>query len=324
MTEPRSFRDYFAIKKDNWPLLLGVILIITGLSLAFSWDPPIVFGSDLVGKILIAGITEIGFAFFIAHIIIASVDERHKVNFHEEVKKQKEDLESRLEEAERQLAVRGYLSHALGMDIPKVVSDSIAEYLTTSQLIKKEQKIRYEVAFAGNYVKLFQTLTVVYQNVGKQDCPFSPTFDSYDSRKKEIEDSLPDETWGIHQPTFQFREKPSEDWSELVLPVKIEGGRANLKKPFTIRPGQQVRMTISETVPKFQSDNEVFTNKQLAETLELEILYPKRSMKLDYRVVHPRVSPTTAMETGSGLLVQSNCPFLPGHGVVVWWDRVAR
>ena len=66
----------FLVKLSNGEILaLGLLFAIPGICLAVAAKEP-----SLPSKLLIALVTELGFAFIIAWVIISTVDEREKKN----------------------------------------------------------------------------------------------------------------------------------------------------------------------------------------------------------------------------------------------------
>ncbi|RBW50849.1 hypothetical protein DS909_20065 [Phaeobacter gallaeciensis] len=276
---------------------------------------------SLLTKLLIAGITELGFAFFIAHIIVATVDEREKISHRETVLNEYGAVREKLRTAERRVAAKMHLSHVLDIELPKSISDELSEYLITSRLVKRKQRIVYQLESAGKYVKLTQRFDATLENVDVQNFEFQPTFSNYGTHKPDIENTLPHIKWGLNSSEYWTSENTDSHFEPIneIMTKTTEG--QEFIKPITIAPGSLIRQKVCIIVPKYCDDNEIFTNKQFSENMEIEIRYDRNEFEVDYRFLHPRIDCCTKMESPQADILNFKYPFLPSHGIVVWWVK---
>lgn len=286
---------------------IGLFLMFVGISLSVSLGKT----ADLTGKLLIALVTELGFAFFIAWVIICTVDEREK-----------KEHAKKVEIDERRLASKLYLNTVLNLDLPASVSEELSTYIAGSSLLKEFQSVCMKIEKCGNHTKLTQHFEVVFTNVDRSPRPWCPTFDSYDNRQPSIEELHPNESWGYNKIEVKKREANSENWIDITSkqPSEFDGEtEVQLIDEIMIERGDQVKVFIQQTCSKFGSDNELFTNKALTNQLDLEISYDEADFEVNYRAIHPRETKGEMRRVDDTDKIRFHHPFLPSHGVVIWW-----
>ena len=306
-TDDQGTRN-FSPKIENWPFWLGVVLIATGSYFAFAVDNP-----SLLTKLVIAGITEFGFAFFIAHIIIITVDKREKENFFEIIRQNRDKFEKEQKAAERRLSGKIYLSHVLDIDLPRSISDELAEYISSNKLIKTEQKINYTIDPVGNYIRLIQVLDATFVNAHREAVDFQPTFKSHYNKLPDVEAALKDEKFGI----LKFYAALQDGQECLDFNTNEDG--VEFKEPIVLEHGDKIRIRIVYATPKHQSDNEIFTNSAFSEKLEINARYDSSKYTIGFRCLHPRTDCMTVVKGDGEDNVTFCYPFLPSNGVVLWW-----
>ncbi|MFC3629200.1 hypothetical protein ACFOM8_07040 [Paracoccus angustae] len=299
-------RNFFTKLSNNEVLFLGLLLTLPGISLAIAVDSP-----KLITKLIIAFITEMGFAFIIAWVIICTVDEREKKKHNEQVELDKRRMASRL-----------YLNTVLDLDLPSSVTEELQMYIAGSKLLKKYQKVILILEKCGSYCKMTQIFEVVYVNVGRATVQWCPTFDSYDNRVSEIEEKNPGHPWGFNEVKIEKRKSGTDIWVD-ISPEDINKlapeAEIKLSREVDIGPQDEIRVFIEQTCSKFASDNELFTNKALTDSLSLEVSYDRSEFEVSYRAVHPREDFSELKRSGGSDRIQFSHPFLPSHGFVVWW-----
>ena len=99
-----SNQNQFSLLISRWPIILCISLILIGIFFAVSVEKP-----SLIVKLVIAGITEIGFAFFISYIIIITVDKREKEDFLQLMQDSRDKLEAEKRVSERRISKKDLL-----------------------------------------------------------------------------------------------------------------------------------------------------------------------------------------------------------------------
>lgn len=286
-------------------LIISIIFIVPGAALAVGLDKPLLWQ-----KLAVAFVTELGFALFIAWVIIITVDEREKskaVDWYIE--------------AERRLNSRMYLSQIIDLDLPKSVSEEIYEYIITSKLLKDEQLLEYYIVRVGKYIMMRQHYEATYVNVGSSDFNFTPPFNIY-ANSSAIIQKLPDEKWGLQRVTCLVQRFGQNQWSELAAkPVSvgpIDGG-IDLDGNIVLKPGDKIRTIVDYNVPKYIDDNEIFTSAQLSEKTTVSIRYDVEDFDIGFRAIHPRKDCTSSVDINDGKKIIFYYPLLPGNGFILWW-----
>ncbi|GGO80454.1 hypothetical protein GCM10011348_17150 [Marinobacterium nitratireducens] len=299
--------DFLRRLTNGQILAIGLIFMFLGIAFAVGVEKP-----SLTVKLLIAVVTEVGFAFFIAWVIISTVDEREKRNLSEKIARSEERLNSKL-----------YISAILDLDLPSKVSDELFNYVVKSRFLKEYQKCRFKLEPIGSYVKMTQVFEAVFRNVDHVSNVFSPPFESYDNRISEVESEYKD-NWGLRKMTVRFQGPEQEEWHDEyeVSRVNINNETLADRRSKEILPGGRVKVTIENLCSKYASDNEIFTNNSLTEVLSFEVQYDSDIFEVSYRSIHPSERIDGILEhTTDGDSVQFTHPFLPSHGFIIWWRR---
>lgn len=300
--------DFLRRLTNGQVLGIGLACMFTGIAFAVGVEEP-----SLAIKLLIALVTELGFAFFIAWVIICTVDEREKKELSEKVARSEERLNSKL-----------YLSAVLDLDLPSKVSDELFNYVAKSRILKEYQKCRFKLEPVGNYVKMTQVFEAVFLNLDHKPVDFETPFESYDNRISKVEDAHPGD-WGLRKLTVRSQDSDRSEWHDeyVAEEIDIDNQRLPDKHVRSVPPKGRVKITIENICSKYASDNEVFTNGSLTENLSFEVLYDREIFELKYRSIHPQERITGKLEElTDGDSVQFAHPFLPSHGFLLWWRRI--
>lgn len=308
-------------------LTVALFLMVPGIILAVLAESP-----SLWEKLVIALVTELGFAFFIAWVIISTVDEREKDKAIERVNSQADRLEMERKISERRLNSKMYLSHVLGLDLPTVVSEELHEYISTTKLLKREQLIKYKLRPCGRFTELIQILDAVFENVDLDNFIFRSPFNSYDNANFDIMNEFPNITWGVRGVSVYLRKKGENHWKEVYKFDRSRNDRAGQTATLvgdtdlgelevTMGPGDRLRYHVEYATAKYAADNEIFTTVSLCENISADIQYDKNIYEVDFRSLHPRENSAEKIEGDIGDTLNFNYPFLPSHGFVVWWRK---
>ncbi|WP_139112592.1 hypothetical protein [Hoeflea olei] len=326
-------RRNFSFRLVNWPLWGGITLISIGIFFAVSIDDHTLFQ-----KLVVAGITELGFAFFIAHIIIITVDREEKQEMRRELRLEQERMETERRTAERRVASKLYLSTVLDVDLPNNVSDELNKYILASKLLKRDQKLKYKIVNLNPFAKLIQSLDATYENVHREPYDYHPPFQSYHNRLPAVEKRHPNEVWGLLSFTlsvsraggepameklisWQRNSQSKHNTSEKEFDFDFDG--INLKNPIRLEFGDRVRLQIEWNTPKFENDNELFTNTNFAENMVIDVEYNKDEFEVGYRCIHPRAKECMVVSEGKNYdTINFYFPFMPSNGVITWWRKL--
>lgn len=321
----------FSFKFKNWPLWVGVILISIGIFFALTiYDP------TLFQKLVVAGITELGFAFFIAHVIIITVDRDEKQEMRREIRAEQKRLETERRLAERRVTSKLYLSTVLEVDLPNDISDELNKYILASKLLKRDQRIKYRIHFLDPYAKLVQSLDATYENVHRETYDYYPPFQSYHNQIVEAEERHPNEIWGllsltlsvtragsrVSEKILSWQRSPNEKEAKPKEKFSADLDGVNLNDPIQLEFGDKVRLQVEWASPKFENDNEVFTNTNFAENMVIDVEYDKNEFEVGYRCIHPRAKECMSISEGKHHdTLNFDFPFMPSNGVITWWRK---
>ncbi|MGV8853657.1 MAG: hypothetical protein ACOH2L_03350 [Devosia sp.] len=177
----------------GWPLILGLALIAMGIVVGFLFD-----WDSVWHKIIVTGITELGFAFLISHVIIVTVDRNQKSEFSDFVKNEHKATEDRLRVAERRLSSRAVISHLLDVDLPTSITNEIEQYILSSSLIKRQQSVRFMVEPLGSYTCLRFEAEALFYNPRDTPQEFRPPYTTFgeDFINGHFSKIMPKETFG--------------------------------------------------------------------------------------------------------------------------------
>lgn len=327
---PAINKGNFTLNIKNWPFWVGIVCIAVGIFFAVSILKP-----SLFQKLIIAGITEIGFAFFIAHIIIITVDRQEKIALRNEMRMEQRRLETERRVNEKRVTSKLYLSTILEVDLPNDISDELTKYILASKMLKREQSLRYKLSKLGNHVKLVQSFDATYENLDKEPIQYNPPFSTFNSHLTEILKIHPTEKFGLMSLTISVKRsnestiKKIVSWSiteeEQTPPTNLfENGAwgIKLKNPIELEYGDQVRLQLEVISPKYSNDNEIFTHANFTETSVMNVDYDKKIFEVGYRCIHPRANECMNLTKGvHSDSINFNYPFLPSNGVIVWWKE---
>jgi hypothetical protein len=316
----------FSLRTENWPFWVGISLIILGLYLSLIDDH-----ATFMNKFVLGGITELGFALVIAHVIILTVDKSEKAELRQDINIARHALELERKQNDKRISSKLYLSSILDVDLPENISHEFEKYILSSKLLKREQIIQYKIEPLGNFTKFTQILEGLYENVYRNDYSFQMPFRNYD-KDVDLEIKFPNETFGILSLTISYNEfRHDEDtiilnWSPKDKSKEgdfvFEDDEVRLRNPILLRPSERVRVRIERTMVKFAKDNEIFNHTFFSENQLMDVFYDKNEYFVAYRCIHPRSD--DCMQVHRGTIKDSisfGYPFLPGNGVVVWWKR---
>lgn len=287
-------------------MALGLLFAIPGICLAVAAKEP-----SLPSKLLIALVTELGFAFIIAWVIISTVDEREK-----------KEHALKVEKDERRLSAKLYLNTVLDVDLPGVVGEESQSYIAGADFLKEHQNVFFSLKRCGNFVRMEQVFETIYTNVSNVTQSWAPTFDSYDNRVEQVEKEHSELGWGIQNLEVTLRRadgRPDENVETTPTEKLKDSNSMMLSKALELQPGDQVEMKITQIASKYASDNELFTNKALTKEMYLEVNYDKSEFDVLYRSIHPRENFAALERKFDSDRIIFEHPFLPSHGFIVWW-----
>ena len=301
----------------GWPLYLGSALIALGVGLGIAADH-----SNIWQKIGFAGITELGFAFLIAHVIVVVVDRREKREFSDFVKGEHKKTKADLEIAERRLATRAVLSHLLATDLPASITDELEEYILSSKVLKRHQRLTFDLRTLGKYAALHFEAEALFENTRRENLDWRPPYASFgeEMATSHFRKKLPEEIFGLTSYTISMKRREYQEF-ELVYDMSSPDTRlTTLAEKYTLRPGDQVRLMVSERKPRFQIDNEIFTNFSFCEKMEVYLKYKESDFEVGYRAIHPKSKVLhTEPHFNEGKKLVLDIPFMPSNGMLIWW-----
>lgn len=300
----------------GWQLYLGLLLIALGVSLGLLVDH-----SNVWQKIAFAGITEFGFAFVIAHVIIVVVDRREKKDFSDFVKNEYRRTKSDLEIAERRLSTRAVLSHLLATDLPTSITDELEEFILSSKILKRHQKLTFELKAMGKYTALHFEAEALFENTRRETYDWHPPYTSFgeDMIAAYFLNNFPEEKFGIVTYAIFIKRSGRPDFDLVYDKTAGDPRYAQLAEHYPLNPGDQVRVMVSDRKPRFGIDNEIFTNFSFCEKMEVYLKYQDAEYEVGYRAIHPKSKVLHTEPYFEGKKLVLDIPFMPSNGILVWW-----
>ena len=109
-------------------LVIGILAVVLGLGLIL-WLKP----QELLWKIVIGGVTELGFAAIIAWVVAFMLEKGARDDYDRYTQEKAKDIS------------KNVFSYLYGVRLPRRAFDAIEEYIFREKVIKTEQKLNYHL-----------------------------------------------------------------------------------------------------------------------------------------------------------------------------------
>jgi hypothetical protein len=291
---------------SNWTWISGAVLIFIGLLLLLLINP-----TELVHKLLIGFITEIGFALLIAWGV-AMVVERGA----------REEYDRYTQEKARVISqnVFGYLYN---VRFPRNVFSTVEEYVFKVPVVKTHQRLDYHLLNPeGNsgWMRMRCEFDYILKNVSDQTIAYPIRF-----HVSQVSGMSPPNLAGLGLQSLVIGEDvvPSSRFSELDRASPDHVGEKRYEIVKDIAPDAELRVRVTFIQPKRVEDNDLWTSNSVCQNVELKFRYDPSIYNAFVIPVHP----SNRFDTNIPPNGDSNChtvtidsALLPKNGLFMWWS----
>jgi hypothetical protein len=292
--------------KNHWAWVTGIIFIFLGLTTLLVVKP-----TDLVPKILLGVLTEVGFALLIA-VCVAKVIEKGA---------RQENDRYTLEKA--QLISRNVFAYLYSVHFPKSAFSVLQDFVFGAPIIKTYQKLDYELldpTDRSGWVKMRCEFDYTLRNLSDKVIEHPIRFYTSEvSGGKAPEfpglglQSLVIENVAIDPSRFPDIDKASAD----------DVGEKKYEVVRTLLPNVDLRVRVTFVQVKKVEDNDLWLSNSVCEGLELKFRYNPEVYNVFLKPVHPADSFDTDIKPTVGdpcWTVGISRALLPKNGVFMWWN----
>lgn len=295
-------------RHQTWPLYLGLALIFLGLGLLLYFHP-----ESLFYKILIGGVTEVGFAFLIAWVVAIIIEQSARREY-DKYTQEKAVLISQ--------NVFGYL---YSVSFPRSAFTAMEKHVFEAPVIKTKQLLSYELPdheVAPGWLKMKCEFDYTLKNLSDKAVRHNVRF--HVSKVCGLnEPAVP----GIGLQTLVIGDDviPAERFSEINEAEPDEVGQERFVVERLIGAGEELRVRVTFSQIKRTMDNDLWQSNSVCENLEVKLRYNPEIHQVFAEPVHPVKK--FAFDAGpcngdQCRTVRIDTALLPSNGIFMWWNPV--
>jgi hypothetical protein len=291
-------------KRVIWLAVLGLIAVFVALTLAFYFNP-----KDLVWKVVLAGIAELGFAALIAVFIIQTIDKHEKENYRKEIV-----------HSQSTLAEYGFSAYITGINVPDAILSRFGQIIGGDGVIKRWQLSEIDLSANGETVQFDLKSEYVAYNASRYPTEFSvPLYADAATKTVHLKIHKRDQAgdWKL------LTQRDIIDTSELAG----TGGKLQSAANLSLQPNEEVRVEVAFSGLKEPSDSHLNSNTMNALRYELTVKYLPSQFKLGARFASAFSydESTELNEAGQATLkLRQEAPFLKGSSAYIYWQPAHR
>ncbi|WP_210093584.1 hypothetical protein [Ruegeria sp. HKCCSP346] len=295
----------------KWPLAVGFLVSFLGLFLLLKYEP-----STLFWKVVYAGITELGFAFVIAWIVLATLEVRARDAHEKEVMERREEFEGELLNREKILN-KNIFDYIYSVRLPKDIFLSIEKNIFQSPFVKDYQRIDYHFEeVKKGWVLIRGEFEYEIRNVSREKKPFDIKF----YIEKELGDAPPPFVQkGFYKVIVDGEHLSTEDIQAADEEAEDTVEYTNFKLVKKLSPDQTMKVVLGFHLRKRTTDSEIWQSLDTCSHLDVKISYDPREFDLHVTTIHPNDEFTAVDKDDYGVRVEMSEPLLRGNGVYLWW-----
>ncbi len=288
------------LEAPKWALVAGLTFVLIGI-LILNTE---LSESSIFFKLLGVGLTELGFAFFIAFFLHISIE-----------------MQSRAEH-DRQIS-RGVLSYIYGVNLDDQMFHATEEHVFRSNFFRRDLRVQYDLQSVHDG-KILMKHSVEYwvENIGNSDDIFDirtfvevPTDNCGNTvtNRKNL---------GLHRIAIDGVSLTNEQIE--CARVDQNGDDPNYiisNHQLPLRAGEKAHVTSVSFVEKCERDNELWRSIFPASGLFVRITWPEdMNINMNGDVVHPNNSFDSEPHCEPGLFeAKLSKPLFPHNGFFLWW-----
>lgn len=295
-------------KEFSWLAVLGAASVVLSLALVLYFEP-----EELFWKIILASISELGFACLIAYFIIVAVDFHEKAEFHAYIKR-----------SERRVASKALLSYMLDLELPDAVSRKLQMLIASSTIIKRYQNITFRLQKLDD---VWAELIGHYEYVGYNAAPNAVTepLEFYFDFDPNSPVASRGDT-GLRRISIEKKVSGAADFAVTESSIIASSGLSagSFTTEIELQPLEEFRVRFETRGVKQLSDNEVWRSQHLCEALRAEIHFDPEQFSVAYSVIHPGSIIEGRSDGSSILRINVSEPLLRSNGFLFWWQYLTK
>jgi len=291
------------------PVSLKLVLWIGVAAVVFSiWIAFLDSETDLIKKILIACLAELGFACVIAVIIVIAVDRREKQEFINYIVR-----------SDRRLAARNLLAYVSDLDIPDIISQEVERYARHSPFIKNFQdyivKIEEQV---DDTAKVTIESRSEYQNISR----LPQVLDHSGYLSKGTAKSGHEARGGFRFCSIELIDLNGKVISSSIKSYDEDGIQAvenENASGVSLEPGARLSMSVLAEKYCGLSGADYLRQKYLCKQMRFDFIFDRNTFDVDVVIFAPDFESARIDPTAVGMRVTVPAPFVTNNGVLFRW-----
>lgn len=287
------------IHAPKWPLVLGSILVLSGLLVLFVGAEAMPLWRKLLGAL----ISELGFAFFIAFVLHATLEYHAR------------------EESEKQVS-RGILSYIYRADLDNKLFFATEEHIFRAKFYRRSLDVEYEfLAKKDDRFLVKHTLTYIIENISQS----TETYEiktyvekaDYVAPNERVDPTI---LTGLQRLTIDGKPLTPEQIKAADDRLIDDDDFERCSHPITLNPGEKRRIQAVHIVEKYAQDSELWRSLLPCSDLTFRVRWNKDfNIKVRAQAVHPFDAFDSLDIDENSLNANLAKPFFPQNGVYFWW-----
>lgn len=292
--------------RSHWTLIVGILFIFFGLLLLLILHP-----TELLHKLLIGLVTEIGFALLIAWGVAAIVERGAREEY------------DRYTQEKALVISQNVFGYLYNVRFPRNVFSTVEEYVFKEPVIKTHQRLDYQLLNpddSSGWVRMKCEFDYVLKNISDKPVEHPIRF-----HVSQISGTTPPKfsDVGLQSLVVGGEMIPSSQFEHLdkALPDHVGEKRYEIKR--TIAPDGELRVRVTFDQLKRIEDNDLWTSNSVCRNVELKFRYDPATYNVSIIPVHP----SNKFDTDIPPNGNSDCrtvtiegALLPKNGIFMWWN----
>lgn len=293
------------IEAPKWPLAAGAFLIMSGIIV-------LIAGEDLTLAQKLSGtvVTELGFAFFIAFVILLTIEIKSHA------------------ERDRQIS-KGILSYVYGINLDKELFLTTEEYIFKTPFYRYGLELEYMfIRRSGDKLLLKYTVSYVVKNVGRHPNNYPiHTFVEKSEAGGETSEAFPDVKLGLQRIVIDGVQVSDKEIRKARDSVPDSNDYMKSSHVVSIPAGDSKRVLGVHLMEKWVRDTELWQSVTPSAGVNLAVAWPEElNMEMHAGAVHGAnnaLHPLNGFDSKSydqnSLRASLGQPLFPFNGVNLWW-----
>ncbi len=296
----------------KWPLVLGIVLIIVGLTLLFAIDP-----KQTGWKVVLAGFAELGFAFAIAWIVLAAIEVKSRNRHEREMIQRREHFESEIQDREKALN-KNIFDYIYSVKLPKKLFLCVEKHIFQSPFIKEYQRLEYTFGErTEGWVLIRGEFEYRVRNVS-QDAQTYPV--QFFIGKEVGRSQAPFSQEGYYKVSIGGKDYTTDEILEADAAAEDTEEFQRFALEYDLEPDECLDVRLGFYLRKRSTDSELWQTIDLCDSVEMKVKYDPSEFELHITPVHSCDEFSIKPDRDDfGVRVELNEPLLKGNGVQFWW-----